>query len=112
MVSIKWTQGCFRDEGPFDYLDMLPSAPEEIGTKLFLYTRKNRELGQPVAYNNITTVAKESNFNATLPIKVIIHGFGSDCGKIWTREMRLSFLAVVRGSVKINSHTFLSDGIS
>ena len=24
--------GCFRDDGPFDYLDMLPSTPEEVGT--------------------------------------------------------------------------------
>jgi hypothetical protein len=31
--------GCFRDEGPFDYLDMLPSPPEEVATKIFLYTR-------------------------------------------------------------------------
>lgn len=31
--------GCFRDEGPFNYLDMLPSPPEEIGTVFYLYTR-------------------------------------------------------------------------
>ena len=34
--------GCFRDEGPFDYLDMLPSPPEEVGTKILLYTRDHR----------------------------------------------------------------------
>ena len=22
--------GCFRDEGPFDYFDMLPNSPEEV----------------------------------------------------------------------------------
>ena len=87
--------GCFRDEGPFDYLDMLPSPPEEIGTKLFLYTQENREIAQMLQYNNLTSL-KESNFNATLPLKVIIHGFGSGCNRVWTREMRLSFLAVVR----------------
>ena len=32
--------GCFRDEGPFNYLDMLPSPPEEVGTQFLLYTRK------------------------------------------------------------------------
>ena len=31
--------GCFRDEGPFNYLDMLPSPPAEIGTEFFLFTR-------------------------------------------------------------------------
>ncbi|CAG2182128.1 unnamed protein product, partial [Oppiella nova] len=24
--------GCFRDEGPFDYLDTLPASPESIAT--------------------------------------------------------------------------------
>ena len=59
--------GCFRDEvrlllfaslsppvqtssqifqGPFNYLDMLPSPPEEIGTVFLLYTQQNRELHQ------------------------------------------------------------------
>ena len=25
--------GCFRDDGPFNYLDMLPSPPEEVSSK-------------------------------------------------------------------------------
>ena len=25
--------GCFRDDGPFNYLDMLPSPPEEVSAK-------------------------------------------------------------------------------
>ena len=49
---------------------------------------------QVLEYNNVTSVT-ESNFNASLPTKVIIHGFGSSCTKVWAREMRLSFLAVV-----------------
>jgi hypothetical protein len=81
-------------QGPFNYLDMLPSPPEEIGTVFYLYTRRNKELPQVLAYNNITTVS-QSHFNATSPTKVIIHGFGSSCDKIWAREMRLSFLLVV-----------------
>jgi len=85
--------GCFRDEGPFNYLDMLPSPPEEIRTVFYLYTNSNKELPQILEYNNITTVA-ESHFNASSPTKIIIHGFGSSCDKIWPREMRLSFLAV------------------
>ncbi len=31
--------GCFRDEGPFNYLDMVPSPPQEVGTKIILFTR-------------------------------------------------------------------------
>ncbi|TRY75617.1 hypothetical protein TCAL_07503 [Tigriopus californicus] len=85
--------GCFRDEGPFDYLDMLPSPPEEIQTTFFLYTSKNKEISQILTYNNATSV-QESNFNASNPLKIIIHGFGSGCNRVWPREMRLSFLAV------------------
>ena len=41
------------------------------------------------------TTVSNSFFNASSPTKVIIHGFGSSCDKVWAREMRLSFLAVV-----------------
>ena len=34
--------GCFRDDGPFDYLDMLPSPPEEVGTVMMLFTRQRK----------------------------------------------------------------------
>ena len=33
-------------QGPFNYLDMLPSPPEEVGTVFLLYTRLNQELPQ------------------------------------------------------------------
>ncbi len=39
---------------------------------------------------------QESNFNVSNPLKMIIHGFGSGCNKVWPKEMRLSFLKVVR----------------
>ena len=87
--------GCFWDEGPFDYLDMLPSHPKEINTAMMLFTRQNLEKAQFIEYNNITSV-QESNYNATLDTKIIIHGFGSSCNRVWAREMRLSFLAVVK----------------
>ena len=45
-------------------------------------------------FNNVTTVSK-SFFNASSPTKLIIHGFSESCDKVWAREMRLSFLAVV-----------------
>ena len=87
--------GCFRDDGPFDYLDMLPSPPEEVGTVMMLFTRQNLEKAQFIEYNNVTSIL-ESNYNASLDTKLVIHGFGSSCNRVWAREMRLSFLAVVR----------------
>ncbi|XP_011182031.1 uncharacterized protein Pnliprp1_0 [Zeugodacus cucurbitae] len=34
--------GCFEDSGPFAYLEMLPSPPEDINTKFYFYSTKNR----------------------------------------------------------------------
>ena len=44
-------------------------------------------------YLNTTSITS-SHFNVSLATKIIIHGFGSSCRKIWPREMRLSFLLV------------------
>lgn len=34
--------GCFEDSGPFAYLEMLPSPPEEINTKFYFYSTRQR----------------------------------------------------------------------
>ena len=91
--------GCFRDEGPFDYLDMLPSPPEEIATRFLLYSTastRNRDRDVPhfMTYNNATSVAG-APFNASLPTKVMIHGFGSSCTRVWAKEMREALIRVV-----------------
>ena len=86
--------GCFRDDGPFNYLDMLPSPPEEVNTQFLLYTRKNRDVATTLAYTNLSGTVSP-HFNKSVPLKVIVHGFGSSCHRVWPREMRLSFLAVV-----------------
>ena len=57
--------GCFRDEGPFNYLDMLPSPPEEIGTVFYLYTRKRR-LGRGRWDKCQTRNINSSNFSDVL----------------------------------------------
>lgn len=86
--------GCFRDEGPFNYLDLLPAPPEEINTRFFLYTPRNRDVPHPLVYNNASTILT-SPYNATLPTKVMIHGFGSSCQRIWAKEMRTALISVV-----------------
>ena len=64
---------------------------------MMLFTRQNLEKAQLIEYNNATSIL-ESNYNASLDTKLIIHGFGSSCHRVWAREMRLSFLAVVSSS--------------
>ena len=66
---------------------------------MMLFTRQNLEKAQLIEYNNATSIL-ESNYNASLDTKLIIHGFGSSCHRVWAREMRLSFLAVVSSSKK------------
>ena len=48
-----------------------------------------------LSYTNLSGTISP-NFNITVPLKIIVHGFGSSCYRVWTREMRLSLLAVVR----------------
>ncbi|KAK8731852.1 hypothetical protein OTU49_007300, partial [Cherax quadricarinatus] len=86
--------GCFRDEGPFDYLDMLPSPPEEINTRFLLYTRERGEREKVIKPHNISTIFT-SHFNTSRPTKLLIHGFGSSCHSVWIREMRVALLAMM-----------------
>ncbi|KAG8224914.1 hypothetical protein J437_LFUL006273 [Ladona fulva] len=50
--------GCFRDAGPFSYLDMLPSPPEEVSTQFLLYSR-HRPHGPSllVPFTNLTSLS-------------------------------------------------------
>ncbi|XP_071443588.1 uncharacterized protein [Hetaerina americana] len=45
--------GCFRDAGPFSYLDMLPSPPDQVATQFLFYSRR-RPHGLPLPFANIT----------------------------------------------------------
>lgn len=86
--------GCFRDEGVFDYLDMVPAPPEEIGTRFMVYTRHGDV--EIYDWDNYTMIGgRGSRFNASNPSKIIIHGFGSTCNRMWASEMRQALMAVV-----------------
>lgn len=94
--------GCFKDEGPFDYLDTLPASPEAISTTFTLYTRQHSVDGQKLEYENITSLLK-SSFNASNPIKIIIHGFGSSGKRPWVLQMTEAFLFMVRPPWRMSS---------
>jgi len=98
--------GCFRDEGPFDYLDTLPASPESIGTTFTLYTRKNNIDGQKLDHENSTSLLK-SHFNSSNPVKIIIHGFGSSGRRPWVLQMTEALLFMVRTNLSINQMSFL-----
>lgn len=86
--------GCFRDEGPFDYLDTLPAPPETINTTFTLYTRKNPVNGMIIILNNLTSL-DDSNFDDKQLVKIVIHGFGSTGKNPWVLQMAEALLFAV-----------------
>ncbi|KAJ9592615.1 hypothetical protein L9F63_015716, partial [Diploptera punctata] len=90
--------GCFQDSGPFSYLDMLPSPPEEVSTKFFLFSGRGRASTplMDVPFTNMSIIwpwARKA-FNVSAPTKVIVHGFGGSCGHVWVYEMRSALMTV------------------
>uniref|UniRef100_A0A1I8P6B9 Lipase domain-containing protein n=1 Tax=Stomoxys calcitrans TaxID=35570 RepID=A0A1I8P6B9_STOCA len=66
--------GCFEDSGPFAYLEMLPSPPQEINTKFFFYSTKNRSdrplmelpfLNMTETFKNTKTYNHKRSLNST-----------------------------------------------
>ena len=91
--------GCFHDSGPFGYLDMLPSPPEEVSTRFYLYSGRARANSpvMDVPFTNLTAVWPWAGkaFNISSPTKVIVHGFGGSCNNVWVYEMRSALMTVV-----------------
>lgn len=101
--------GCFSDSGVFGYLDMLPSPPDEVGTR-FLVWGSGGGIGEgapgggeplldvPFAnYSRVLTLGLP--FDPLLPTKIIVHGFGSSCSHVWVYEMRSALTAVEKCNV-------------
>ncbi|RZF32036.1 hypothetical protein LSTR_LSTR007114 [Laodelphax striatellus] len=92
--------GCFKESGPYGYIDMLPSSPEEVDTRFRMYSsKKNRRSDTPlldVGFANLTAVYTWAGkaFNVSAPTKVIVHGFGSSCSHVWVYEMRRALMSV------------------
>lgn len=90
--------GCFQDSGPFSYLDMLPSAPEEVSTRFFLFSGRARANSpiMDVPFTNMSTIWSTASkaFNVSAPTKIIVHGFGGSCGHVWVYEMRSALMTV------------------
>ena len=78
--SITWT--CYRQ------------LQKRSTRAFFLYTSRNRDIPYAISYKNATSIIT-SPFNATLPSKIMIHGFGSSCHRVWAREMRMALISVV-----------------
>ena len=79
----------------------------KVNTQILLYTRRNRKVPDIISYSNISGTLPLTKFNISAPLKVIIHGFGSSCQRVWPSEMRLALLTVVGKHltfIEIGSH--------
>jgi hypothetical protein len=96
--------GCFRDEGPFDYLDTLPASPDFINTTFVLYNRNTAQNGHTLDYQNSSTLTT-APFLEGKPVKVVIHGFGSSGRRPWVLQMTEALLYTVTFcSYRVETH--------
>ncbi|KAL4218198.1 hypothetical protein ACF0H5_022934 [Mactra antiquata] len=67
--------GCFSSVAPFDNaLNELPDSPEQVQVQTYLWTKQNPVTPQELLYKDIRGI-RLSQFNATRPTKVLIHGY-------------------------------------
>ncbi|XP_032672754.1 uncharacterized protein LOC116844814 [Odontomachus brunneus] len=86
--------GCFEDTGPFNYLEMLPSPPKDVGTRFLVYgSRRARSIPMDVPADDINDKVKRA-IDPNLPTKVIVHGFGSNCNHLWVYDMRSALMNI------------------
>lgn len=86
--------GCFRDTGAFDYLDILPSSPEEVDTRFIFYNRRSGDS----AFTHVYAEGKQlkvDTFNGSADTKIIVHGFGSSCTRLWVHDIRSALLKMM-----------------
>uniref|UniRef100_A0A182K958 Lipase domain-containing protein n=1 Tax=Anopheles christyi TaxID=43041 RepID=A0A182K958_9DIPT len=113
--------GCFHET---DHLpEMLPSSPAEVNTRFLVYTTTHRSekpliefsyeelvvAGFGAAYwangtNDTVSIPVSTGMSSSLlktfgdlsnrTVRVIVHGFGSNCGLVWIYEMRTALMAV------------------
>ena len=82
---------------------MLPQCPETINTLFALYTRTNPNNGQPLRWNDTTSITA-SNFDGTKPTKFIVPGFIDDPNySNWQESIRDKFLNASDSNVIIVS---------
>uniref|UniRef100_A0A8C4XMR6 Triacylglycerol lipase n=1 Tax=Falco tinnunculus TaxID=100819 RepID=A0A8C4XMR6_FALTI len=83
--------GCFTDSPPWSgipgrQLAGLPSSPENVNTKFFLYTRDNILKYQKISATNPSTI-KASNFRTHRKTRFIIHGHLAGADLPWITNM-------------------------
>uniref|UniRef100_A0A8W7R185 Lipase domain-containing protein n=1 Tax=Anopheles gambiae TaxID=7165 RepID=A0A8W7R185_ANOGA len=113
--------GCFHETEHLP--EMLPSSPAEVSTRFLVYTTTHRSekplieftyeelvvagfgaaywangtndtVSIPVATGTSSTLLQTFGDLSNRTVRVIVHGFGSNCGLVWIYEMRTALMAV------------------
>jgi pimeloyl-ACP methyl ester carboxylesterase len=84
--------GCFDTNlGAMAHLGTLPTSPDNLGAQLLLYTRQNRDTPQVLNYLDDGSL-DASNFDPSLPIKFLTHGFGESGYHYWIQGVKDAYL--------------------
>ena len=85
--------GCFSNEHPFNNVGrVLPASPAIIRTEFRLYTSA-RHSPDTLSYENDSSI-RVSRFDRRMPLKIVIHGFGTNTSAPWLHRMTSKLLRV------------------
>lgn len=92
--------GCFSNEAPFTNTGyFLPIPPDMLKTEFLLFTPKNPRFEQLLHYRDPESV-KMSNFDTSLPLKIVIHGFDNTRETRWMHDIKNAILKTVYSCYK------------
>ena len=81
--------GCFDNHPPFDNAaSEIPQAPELIDTHFLLFTQEAPTNPEILPYSVDDQVIKESSFNASRWLRIIVHGFINNRDSTWIKPLR------------------------
>ena len=66
-------------------------STDETRTRFLLWTRQNPSSYQELMFEDLQSVV-DSNFNASLKTKVLVHGYTGDGDQSWVIRMKSGFL--------------------
>ena len=66
-------------------------STDETRTRFLLWTRQNPSSFQEIMFEDLQSVV-DSNFNASLKTKVLVHGYTGDGDQSWVIRMKAGFL--------------------
>lgn len=81
--------GCFDNNPPYDNAALeVPQSPEIIDTHYVLFTQEAPNNPEVLSYSVDDQVIKESSFNASRWLRIIVHGFINNRDSSWIKPLK------------------------